>query len=104
VLIGAPTIIQKETPAELMGRVSTTASSVPTAFQMFAPLVGAALAEWQSVGFVFALAGGALSALGLVVLALRPEVGVGVPVAAVAADAVSMAGTGVPTEPTEVRR
>ena len=39
---------------------------------MFAPLAGAALAEWQSVGFVFALAGGALAALGLVVLALRP--------------------------------
>ena len=55
---------------------------------MFAPLVGAALAEWQSVGFVFALAGGALAALGLIVLALRPPVGVGV---AVAAEAVPVA-------------
>src|SRR4051794_5933124 len=103
VLIGAPTIIQLETPAELMGRVSTTANSVPTAFQMFAPLVGAALAEWRSVGFVFALAGGALAAPGPLRLAPRPEVGVGVPVAAVATDAVSMAG--LPAEqPTEVRR
>jgi hypothetical protein len=46
---------------------------------MLAPLAGAALAQWQSVGFVFTVAGGALAALGLAVLAIRPPVGVDVP-------------------------
>jgi MFS family permease len=78
VLVGGPTIIQRETPPELMGRVSTTATSIPTAFQMFAPLIGAALAKWQSVGFVFTLAGGALALLGAIVLTVRPPVGIGV--------------------------
>lgn len=104
VLVGAPTIIQRETPAELMGRVSTTANAIPTAFQMFAPVAGAALAAWQSVGFVFTLAGGALAAVGLAVLALRPPVGVNVPAAVMAADPVFVAGASASTEPTEVRR
>lgn len=79
VLIASPTIIQRETPPQLMGRVSTTATSIPTGFQVLAPIAGAALAKWQSVGFVFTVAGGALAALGLAVLAVRPPVGVGVP-------------------------
>ena len=54
ILVASPTIIQKETPPELMGRVSTSATSIPTGLQMLAPIAGAALAEWQSVGFVFA--------------------------------------------------
>ena len=61
-----------------MGRVSTSATAIPTGLQMFAPIAGAALAEWQSVGFVFAVAGGALAALGLAVVAARVPVGVGV--------------------------
>jgi predicted MFS family arabinose efflux permease len=78
ILVASPTIIQRETPPELMGRVSTSASSIPTGLQMFAPIAGAALAEWQSVGFVFATAGGALTILGAAVLAVRVPVGVGV--------------------------
>jgi MFS family permease len=78
VLIGAPTILQRETPPELMGRVSATASTVPTACQLLAPIVGAAVAAWQSVGFVFVTAGGALALLGLVVVVVRVPVGVGV--------------------------
>jgi predicted MFS family arabinose efflux permease len=77
VLIAAPTILQRETPPELMGRVSTTAGSIPTGFQVFAPIAGAAVAKWQSVGFVFTVAGGALAALGLAVLAVRPAIGSG---------------------------
>lgn len=83
ILVASPTIIQKETPPELMGRVSTSASAIPTGLQMFAPIAGAALAEWQSVGFVFATAGAALAALGLAIAAARVPVGVGVELEAV---------------------
>lgn len=84
ILVASPTIIQKETPPELMGRVSTSATSLPTGLQMLAPIVGAALAEWQSVGFVFTVAGAALVVLGSGVLAARVPVGVGVEFAAAA--------------------
>jgi MFS family permease len=78
VLIAAPTIIQLETPPQMMGRVSASAGAVPTVFQVFAPIVGAAVASWRSVGFVFAAAGGGLAALGVVMVILRMPVGVGV--------------------------
>jgi predicted MFS family arabinose efflux permease len=92
ILVASPTIIQKETPPELMGRVSTSASSIPTGLQMFAPIAGAALAEWQSVGFVFTAAGVALGVLGVGVLAARVPVGVGVELDAVAEVAVAASG------------
>jgi MFS family permease len=84
ILVASPTIIQKETPPELMGRVSTCASSLPTGLQMFAPIAGAALAEWQSVGFVFTAAGCTLALLGIAVVAARVPVGIGVDLQAVA--------------------
>jgi MFS family permease len=68
-----------------------------------ASLLGGRLSDRTGRRKVFVFTASLVYALGLFVLAIRPEVGVGVPVAAVAADAVSMAGTGVPTE-TEVRR
>lgn len=74
VLISAPTIVQRETPPELMGRVFTTSQAIPTAFQVAAPIVGAAVAEWQSVGFVYVASGLGLAALGLVVVLIRPPV------------------------------
>jgi MFS family permease len=94
ILVASPTIVQRETPPELMGRVSTSAGSIPTGLQMFAPIAGAALAEWQSVGFVFATAGGLLTVVGAGVLVVRPPVGVGVGLAAVAevVDAANPAG------------
>lgn len=75
------TIVQRETPPALMGSASASASAnaVPTVFQIVAPIDGAAAAAWQSVGFVFAAAGAGLAALGLVVVLLRPPVGIGVP-------------------------
>ena len=78
VFVASPTILQRETPPELMGRVSSTSYSLPTIAQLAGPIVGALLAEWQSVGFVFATAGSALGALGVVVFVLHPPVGVGV--------------------------
>ncbi len=79
VLVGAPTILLRETPPRLIGRVSATSAAIPTVFQLLAPIVGAAVARWQSIGFVFATAGGALALLGVLVLSVRPSVGVGVP-------------------------
>lgn len=81
VLIAVPTIIQRETPPELMGRVSATATSVPTVFQLAGPIVGAAVASWQGIGFTFIAAGGGLAGIGGIVMMLRPAVGVGVGVA-----------------------
>ena len=75
VLIGAPTVVQRETPPELMGRVSTSSQAIPTVFQVAAPLVGAGVAEWQSVGFVYAVAGSSLAVLGVIVVLIRPAVG-----------------------------
>ena len=94
VLIASPTIVQLETPPELMGRVDTSMGVLPTACQLFAPLVGAALAAWKSVGFVFTVAGAALAAVGIVVLILRPPVGIGVPGGVKAADVAGRPGAG----------
>jgi len=79
VLVSSPTILQRETPPELMGRVSTSAVALPTVCQLLGPIVGAALAEWQSVGFVFAVCGAGLALVGVVVWIVRPPVGVDVP-------------------------
>ena len=79
ILIASPTIIQRETPLHLMGRVTSTATSLPTVCQLLAPIVSAAIARWQSVGLVFGVEGAGLAVLGLVLAALRPPVGVDVP-------------------------
>lgn len=100
ILVASPTIIQRETPPELMGRVSTSATAIPTGLQMFAPIAGAAVAEWQSVGFLFAAAGGALGALGLAIVAARVPVGVGVSLQD-AADVAVAAAESRAEEPTE---
>ena len=67
-------VIQVETPPELMGRVFATAGGIQNAFLLIAPPLGAVLAEFCGVGFVFAAAGIALALLGLVVFFLRPTV------------------------------
>jgi MFS family permease len=76
VLIAAPTIMLRETPAELMGRVSATASAIPTVFSLLAPVAGAALAAWRGVGFTFTVAGGGLAVLGLLLAIVRTPVGI----------------------------
>lgn len=67
-------ILQHETPPELMGRVSATATGLYTAFGLAGPPAGAALAERLGVGPVFVITGSALALLGLAVLLLRPAV------------------------------
>ncbi|MET9613708.1 MFS transporter [Kitasatospora indigofera] len=65
-------LVQRATPQELMGRVSTVVNIVPTVLQISAPLVGAALAVWIGLGWVLAGAGTGLAVLGGVFLRLRP--------------------------------
>ncbi|MGW3103151.1 MFS transporter [Streptomyces sp. NPDC001100] len=61
-------LVQRETPPELIGRVSTVAMVVPTALQLAAPVAGAALATWIGIGWVLTGAGGGLAVLGGVCL------------------------------------
>jgi MFS family permease len=68
-------ILQRETPPEMMGRVFASANGVQTAFQLSAPVLGAALAEITSIGLVLAVFGVGLSLVGVVVTALRPPLG-----------------------------
>ena len=98
VLIASPTILQLETPPELMGRVDTSWAAIPTACQLFAPVLGAVVASWQSVGFVFAAAGAGLALVGVVVLIVRPPVGLDVP-GGVRVEDVPVAPAGMPADP-----
>jgi MFS family permease len=67
-------VLLRETPEELMGRVSASANAVATTAQLLAPPLGAALAEWQSVGFVFVLSGAVLALIGISLLLMRVSV------------------------------
>jgi hypothetical protein len=75
VIGGLVAVMQLGTPAALMGRVSSSVATLPTICQLAAPIAGAALARWQSVGFVFAAAGGGLAVEGIIVMLFHPAVG-----------------------------
>jgi len=64
-------LVQRQAPAAMVGRVTATAGAVTVALQLAAPPIGAALAAWHGVGFVFASAGAALAGLGALVVAGR---------------------------------
>lgn len=66
-------ILQRETPAELLGRVTVTATAVPTVLAVCAPPIGALTAKALGVGAVFVLGGAGLVALGVVVFLGRPD-------------------------------
>ncbi|HEV7666680.1 MAG TPA: MFS transporter [Chloroflexota bacterium] len=67
-------ILQRVTPPELMGRVFASANGIQTAFQLSAPVIGAAIAEYFGIGFVLAIFGIGLTLVGVVVMLLRPPV------------------------------
>jgi MFS family permease len=66
-------ILQRETPPELMGRVFASVNGLQTVFQLSAPVVGAAIAELTSIGFVLAVFGIGLAVVGVLVMLLRPR-------------------------------
>ncbi len=68
-------IVQRETPSDLMGRVSATTEMLTTIVPLVAPFVISLLAAWLGVGRAFAIAGGGLMIVGAVVV-----LGRGVPV------------------------
>ncbi|MEI5097521.1 MFS transporter [Streptomyces sp. PmtG] len=67
IMVVFPYVLHRETPQELIGRVTSTANAFPVLLQLAAPPLGAALASWFSVGFVFRAAGAVLCAVGVVV-------------------------------------
>ncbi|MEU1804844.1 MFS transporter [Streptomyces sp. NPDC019937] len=67
IMVVFPYVLHRETPPELTGRVTAIANAFPVLLQLAAPPLGAALADWAGVGFVFLTAGPALAALGAVV-------------------------------------
>lgn len=68
-------IVQRETPADLMGRVSATTEMLTTIVPLVAPFLISLLAAWLGVGGAFAIAGGGLMIVGAAVV-----LGRGVPV------------------------
>ncbi len=69
-LVAFPYVLMSQTPPEMVGRVSAFAELLPTSLQMAGPIVGAAIIAASGVGWVFAIAGAALAALGVTVAAL----------------------------------
>lgn len=75
IIVPYPYVIQSATPEALLGRVMSSAGSVPTALQLCAPPVGAAIATAAGVGVVLQGAGCGLAVLGVVICLLRPPAG-----------------------------
>jgi MFS family permease len=71
-------IVQRETPSDLMGRVSATTEMLTTVVPLVAPFVVSLLAAWLGVGWAFAIAGGGLMIVGAVIV-LGRGVPVGIP-------------------------
>ncbi|GAA2086838.1 MFS transporter [Streptomyces albiaxialis] len=67
IMVVFPYVLHRETPQELIGRVTATANTFPVLMQLAAPPLGALLADRYGVGFVFLTAGPALAVLGLAV-------------------------------------
>lgn len=67
IMVVFPYVLHRETPQELIGRVTSTANAFPVLLQLAAPPLGALLAGWFSVGFVFRTAGAVLCVVGVVV-------------------------------------
>ena len=65
ILMSFALTLQRETPEFLLGRVSGAAQVVPTVMQLAAPPIGAAFAAGLGVGWVLAVAGGCLAAVGI---------------------------------------
>ncbi len=71
------TILQRETPDDLMGRVAATSEMLKTTIPLVAPLIVGGLAAWLGLGWAFAIPGGGLMIVGAVVILAR-DVPVGV--------------------------
>lgn len=66
IIIPAQTLMQQETPKELMGRVGSTMMSVIFSAQIIGLVLSGLLAQWTSVRTVFALCAGMLLVFALV--------------------------------------
>jgi MFS family permease len=68
ILMSFALTLQRETPESMLGRVSGAAGVLPTVMQFLAPMVGAAFAATVGIGWVLAVAGGCLAALGVLIV------------------------------------
>ncbi len=64
-------IVQRETPPELLGRVSATSGALYTTTGLAGPPLGALLAQQIGVGMVFTLSASAIALLGLLLILIR---------------------------------
>lgn len=65
-------ILQRETPADLMGRVNSSANALTTALPLFAPPVVALLAERLGLAQVYTATAVATAGVGLAIVLARP--------------------------------
>lgn len=68
--VGYGTVLMRETPPDLMGRVTATTGTLQTAVPLAAPVLATALTDWWGLGPTYALAGAALVAVGVLPLLL----------------------------------
>lgn len=68
--VGYGTVLMRETPPHLMGRVTATTETLLNAIPLAAPLLATALAEWWGLGVTYAVAGAALVVVGVLPLLL----------------------------------
>jgi len=68
--VGYGTVLMRETPPHLMGRVTATTETLLNAIPLAAPLLATALADWWGLGLTYLLAGAALVVVGILPLLL----------------------------------
>lgn len=65
-------ILQRETPAEMIGRVTATSRSLVAGLPLMAPLGATVLADWWGLGTAYATFGLAMVVVGAAVVLVRP--------------------------------
>ncbi len=68
--VGYGAVLMRETPPELMGRVTATTGTLQNAVPLAGPLLAIALADWWGLGPTYVLAGAALVVVGILPLLL----------------------------------
>ena len=64
-------VLQRQTPGDMIGRVTATSRSLVTGIPMAAPLLATTLAGWLGLGVSYSMFGMVLIALGIVVVVLQ---------------------------------
>jgi MFS family permease len=73
--VGYGTVLMRETPPDLMGRVTATTGTLQNALPLAAPLLATALADWWGLGITYAATGGLYVAVGVLPLLVTARSG-----------------------------